>query len=482
MKLAARLLALVLGAALFLTACAQQAKKVKLDPKKPMEVSVWHYYNGAQKDAFAALVKEFNDTEGRAQGIVVSEYSQESVANLKDSVMAAARKEVGAAELPAIFAAYADTAYALNEMGVVADIAPYFTADELAGYVDGYLAEGRLDGGESLKIFPVAKSTEVFMLNRTDWDKFAAASGASLSDLETVEGITETAQRYYAWTDSLTPDTANDGSAFFGRDAFANYMIIGAKQLGCEIFSVQNGKPVLNFDKTVVRKLWDHYYVPYVAGYFTAENRFRSDDVKTGRIIALVGSSSGGAYFPQERTVSDTQSYPIETYVAPAPRFAGGNSYAVQQGAGMVVTQGSEAQVYASVQFLKWLTQPQRNLAFSLGSGYLPVTQAANEEKTAEEAVQQAQTPFVMQEILRACRQTVNTCEMYTPQAFAAGTQAREVLERSMPEKAVQDRAAFAALLQQGASHSEALAQFDTDENFEAWYQATREQLEQLFA
>ena len=46
-----------------------------------------------------------------------------------------------------------------------------------------------------------------------------------------MEGITETARQYYEWTDAQTPDIPDDGKAFFGRDAFANYMIIGARQL-----------------------------------------------------------------------------------------------------------------------------------------------------------------------------------------------------------------------------------------------------------
>jgi len=33
-----------------------------------------------------------------------------------------------------------------------------------------------------------------------------------------------------------TPDVPDDGKAFFGRDAMANYMLVGSMQLGTEIF------------------------------------------------------------------------------------------------------------------------------------------------------------------------------------------------------------------------------------------------------
>lgn len=80
------------------------------------------------------------------------------------------------------------------------------------------MSEGRIGEDGSLKIFPIAKSTELMMLNKTDWDRFAEAAGASLDELNTLEGVTKVAREYYEWTDSLTPQP-NDGKAFFGRDA-----------------------------------------------------------------------------------------------------------------------------------------------------------------------------------------------------------------------------------------------------------------------
>ncbi len=51
-------------------------------------------------------------------------------------------------------------------------------------------------------------------------------------------------EKYYNWTDAQT-EAPDDGRALFGRDAMANYLLIGAKELGCTIFDVQNGKMTL---------------------------------------------------------------------------------------------------------------------------------------------------------------------------------------------------------------------------------------------
>ena len=321
-------------------------------------ITVWTYYNGDQLESFNKLVDQFNETTGREKGIRVESASQGSMSDLETNVMDAAQGKVGAAAMPNIFSAYADTAYALDQMGMLVDLSQYLTEDERAQYVQGYLDEGDFDGDGSMKIFPVAKSTELMFLNETDWEKFARATGAAYDDLSTVEGLVATAGAYYDWTDAQTPEP-DDGKALFGRDAMANYMLVGARQLGDTLFEVQDGKMTLNFDKDVARKLWDNYYVPFVKGWFAAIGRFRSDDIKVGNVLAYVGSNSSATFFPTQVMVNDTESYDIDMTVLPSPKFAGGEDVAVQQGAGMVVTAGTEEEINASVEFLKWFTQPE---------------------------------------------------------------------------------------------------------------------------
>ncbi len=459
------------------TGCARQEDSA-FSAENPVTITVWSYYTGAQLEAFNSLIAEFNQTRGKELGITVQASSEGSVADLEQNVIAAANKEVGAKDVPNIFAAYTDNAYKIDRMGLVADLSPYFTEEEKAEYIDSYLAEGELDAGGSLKIFPVAKATEIFMMNQTDWEKFADATGASLDDLSTIEGLTETAEDYYEWTDSLT-DEPDDGKAFFGRDAMANYMIIGAMQLGTEIISRDEaGNAVLDFPEDVVRKLWDNYYVPYINGYFSSVGRFRSDDVKTGNVISFVGSSASATYFPTEVILSDEVSYPIETGVMMAPEFAGGEAYAAQQGAGMVVTKGEEEEIEASVEFLKWLTDTDQNIQFSLASGYMPVKKEANSIDAVQEMTDTSEPVSQSLEISLA---TVNSNTMYSTAAIENGNTVRDILEYSMSDKAIEDRAEIVQMMSDGVSRSEAVAVYDTDENFRQWYEAVKAELEAEF-
>ena len=458
------------------SAPSEDAVSSVLDPSDPVQVELWTYYNGTQQQAFEDLVKDFNATKGKDLGIVVTSSSQGGVNDLASAVTDSAQELVGSEAMPDAFLSYSDTASVIDGFGMVADLSGYLTEEEKAGFVEGFLEEGDLNGNGSLKVFPVGKSTETLQINMTDFQTFADATGTSLDEMSTIEGIVRVAERYYEWTDAQTPDIPNDGRAFFGRDAMANYMLIGAKQLGCTIFDAQDGSMTLNFDHDAVRTLWDNYYVPFIKGYFSASGRFRSDDVKTGNIIAYVGSSSSATFFPTQVIADDMASHDITRKALESPKFANGEDYAVQQGAGMVVTKASDAEIQASLVFLKWFTSPEHNITFSVDSGYLPVTHEGNSIDTIR--ISGLALSDEMDEVLSAAVDTVNENHLYTPHAFSGGTNARAILEYSMSDKASADRAAVKEAMAQGQSFEEASAQFLSDECFEAWYQDTLASLE----
>ena len=461
----------MLAAAAVLGGCREN-NSVKLDPKNPVTVKIWHYYSGGLQQAFESLVDEFNSTDGEEQGIIIEPENHGTVNELADELLDSANGKAGAEELPNLFMGYADTVYAIDQLGLVAELDGYFTQEELDEYVPEFIEEGKIGDSEKLKIFPMAKSTEIFMMNKTDWDVFAGETKASLEDLSTIEGVTEVAKKYYDWS---------GGKAFFGRDAVANYMLIGAKQLGVEIFKVKNGTGAFQVERETMKKLWDNYYIPSIYGCFGSYGKFRSDDTKVGDLLAFVGSSSSAGYFPKEVFVNEDESYPIDALVLQAPVFEGGEPCAVQQGAGMAVIQSTGEQEYAAVQFMKWFTQEERNTSFSILSGYLPVKKAALSREKLEEALANTTEPIEgsMQEALKVAADTCTEKTLYTNKAFQGGTSARKVLESAMTDKISSDVALIEEQMEQGISREEAAKGFDTEENFDNWMQDLKEKLDE---
>ena len=452
-----------------------------LNPDEPIQITLWHYYNSAQKTAFDSMVDEFNQTEGLEKGIIVKAYSQSSPGDLAQALLNAATKQVGAEQMPDIFATYVDTAQEIDRAYGLADIDDYMTKKELSAYVPSYLEEGRMGEGNKLKVLPVAKSTEILMVNATDWVPFAKKTRITASQLSTWEGLADVAEKYYHYTNNLTP-TPNDGKAFFCRDALANYIIIGSMQMGKEIFVQDENGGHAQLDKEAMRRIWKNYYIPYVKGYYAKQGRFASDDVKTGSVIASVGSCTGATFYPKEVYDAQDNPHPVELSILPLPNFEGAKPMAVQQGAGMAIAKTDETREYASAVFLKWFTQVDRNLKFAAQSAYLPVTREGNKAK-ALDALKENDDIMLSPEVEKAIRISIaqmKSYQIYTSKPIYNGYAVRELLENSLNQKAQNDQKAVKAALASGQDRSAALAKYVSNENFEDWFLSVNYEIEVL--
>lgn len=167
-------------------------------------------------------------------------------------------------------------------------------------------------------------------------------------------------------------------------------------------------------------------------------------------------------------TTEDENSYPIEIKTLPAPQFEGGEKIAVQQGAGIVILKKSDAEVEASVRFLKWFTQSDWSIEFCVGSSYMPVTGEYNDIARIERSSPSMKPAVRM--TLETSVQTVKDNAMYTSKAFVGGMTARKALEYSMSDLAKTDRESVKDAMAQGVSLEEACAPMMTEEYFDAWY------------
>lgn len=442
-----------------------------LDAKNPITLNIWHYYNGVQQTNFDEIVNEFNETVGYEKGIIVDSTAEGSIEELSEKVLSALNNEIGSISTPNIFAAYAETAYAVDKMGYACDLKKYFTNEELAEYVPSYIEEGQFSNDNSLKMFPMAKSTEVMILNTTDWQPFAEATGVSTDDLKTWEGLVEVSEKYYNYTDDLTPDVANDGKSFFGRDSVANYMVVGAKQLGYDYVTVQDGKTTVNIDETTLRKLWDNYYVPYVKGYYGSQSRFRSDDAKIGKIIALIGSTTSSVYYPTSVTIDDDYTYPIESLVLPVPNFEGCDPYIVQQGASFVVTKADEKTEYACSLFLKWFTETDRNIESTVSSGYLPVKVDALDFDKITKFNNQIEDRIegTLLDTLEVAIDELSTYQPYTAKPYDNCSDVRIFLNDCMNTQAINVYDEVCNRISNGEDRNSVIEEYTNDDAFNIW-------------
>ena len=305
-----------------------------------------------------------------------------------------------------------------------------------------------------------------------------------MESIQTQEDLTAAAKSYYEYTDSLTPDVLEDGKALYGKDSMANYIYLGCKQLGHEMFTVKDGQMTEDLDKETFRTLWDNYYVPYINGYFGAYAKFRSEDAKTGKILALTSSTSSMGYLPNQVTLEDDSTHDIELYISEALPFANAvNQAVVQQGASFCLLKSTEAQQQGAVEFLKWFTESERNMDFSLMSGYSPVTLEDNTEEAITKAYNGDTTTGSGQIVLDSLKLSADAFankEPYATKPFEGGKDVRSYLDKAMGDKAAADREAVVEAIASGMTREEAVAAFDTDEAFDAWFEEVSSQVKTL--
>lgn len=450
-----------------------------LDPKNPVTITLWHYYVGENQQAIEAAVAEFNQTEGIEKGVIVEAVAKGSIAELEEAVTNSAKGIIGAEVMPDIFSSYPDKAMEIDELGKVCDLNAYFTTDEKNMYVADFLKDGIYSEGRFLLV-PIVKSTELFYINKTQWAEFAQSEGLDDSALATWEDVYKTAQAYYLWSDSKTPDVAGDGKAFMGFDSVANFIIVGNKQLGIDVIDGEGQQATL--DEAVLRQIFDIYCGGISLGYFDAVGKFRSDDIKSGELVSYVGSSSGAAYFPTWIDNNNTQE-DIEFLALNYPAFEKGKSYAIQQGAGMCVANSTPEKQEGAALFLKWFTAKTQNIEFAMTTGYLPVQTEAYESEEFTTVLEELRKGDEAQQNVAAVYEIalkqITELNTYAAKPFAGSYDVRSTLQSTLMNAAELAKTEVDSLRAQGLADEEILTKLDMDARFTAWIADVKAKLDE---
>lgn len=356
---------------LLLTGCKSDEL---LSVKSPVTINLWHNYGGLMKDTMDNLIDEFNDTEGKEKGIIINVTSLSGSATIQEKLKMVVNDEPGAPELPDITALYPNTALMLAEKGLLADIESQFSNEELSLFIPDFVEEGRLPDG-NLYVLPTAKSTEVMFVNTTIFNKFMKETDVSYNDLNTFEGILDIAEKYYIWTDEQTVDIKNDGKTFITYDSLFNLAQTIYKQSGNNFIVDEK----LDLSSDTFKDVWSYCFQPSVKGYVAIYDGYGSDLIKTGNVVASVGSTAGVLFYSDIVTYDDNITEQAEYLIMPYPVVEGGKNIAIQRGGGMSIIKSNEAKEYAAGIFLKWFTNPKQNIRFVSSTGYLPVTKEAFE-------------------------------------------------------------------------------------------------------
>ena len=348
-------------AVLLLTGCGS---------KEMVTVSLWHVYGEADDSPLKDLIDEFNETVGKEKNIRVEVTSVTNTNNIHDKVLAAAGGEEGAESLPDMFVSYPKTVLAMPDSSILVNYRDYFSNDELSKFVPDFMQEGMINGKQL--VLPIAKSTEILFINKTAFDRFAAATGVKLSDLYTWEGLFKTARKYVQW--EKTTEQENDPKPFLAHDSYFDYFQIGVTSLGGSFF---NGSGTGISYSPIFDRVWKSYAEAAAEGAVWLGSGYASQAMRTGDAVAVIASSASVRYFSDTVTYADNSTEKISIISLPCPTFIAGEKLTMQRGAGICTVKSTPQREKACMTFLKWLTETERNVQFATSLGYMPVKQEA---------------------------------------------------------------------------------------------------------
>ena len=365
--------------------------------EQPITLTIWHVYGGQTDSPLNDLIEEFNRTVGKERNITIQVTSVTNTNTIHESVLAAANNDPGAAELPDMFISYPKTVLAMPDENILVDYRDYFSEEEVSAFIPAFIEEGMIH--DRLAILPVAKSTEVLFINKTLFDRFAEDTGVSIDDLNTWEGLFETAALYTEWS---------GGKTFFVHDYHFNYFQVGVEALG-ESFFDEDG---IAFGPAF-SKAWEPYAEAALQGSVWLYGGYATEPLRTGDAVASVASSASVLYYSDLVTYPDNTSEKIEYLARPCPIFEGGEKLVMQRGAGICTVKSTPEREKAAMVFLKWLTAPEQNVELVTRLGYMPVTQEAFDTYLPQ-AIERLEDPKY-KELYRAFLQTQEEYTFYTP-------------------------------------------------------------------
>ncbi|MBN9606883.1 MAG: ABC transporter substrate-binding protein [Actinomycetales bacterium] len=315
-------------------------------PDAPVEVTVWHYWDGTNADTFDAMVDEFNASH---DDIVVST-SNVPNADFLTKLRASATSKT----LPDV--AIGDLVWVpqIAQIGTLADLSGMLPADVLSDINPALTAFGTI-GGEQVSV-PVSANNLGYLYNKTLFEE----AGLDPNDPPTT------------W-EELKADGAKIVAAT-GKQAYELFTQAG-----------DNGEGLT----------WNFQVNLWQAGgeFLTADNSAAAFNTPAGRTalqywVDLIdsGISKVGAWgeFGSGNAASATDGSWMVGIWAPDPPFDFGSGTAPYPEDGTPATNlgGEQAMVFensdekaaAAAEFLSWFLEPEQVLSWSETTGMLPVT------------------------------------------------------------------------------------------------------------
>lgn len=327
-------------------------------PDNPVVIKLMHVYGNDITSPFREGIDIFNQTEGKKKGIIIEEIGAPASEVMDILIARAAKKEPGAGEVPDLFTSYPRILQQIPPSTFL-DWNHYIPQQEIKSIDPAFLKNCTVN--KRLIRIPVAKSSELLILNDTAFSQFAKETKTSYKDLETTESLFDVCNRYYRWS---------GGKNFLQYNGYYNYFLVNIASLGGTF--IKDGHA--DCMSPEFRKVYMTLAKAAIKGGISLGSGYASDRWKTGEIISGIGSTAGIQYLREYIVDRENNKKPIFIKCLPYPVFKNGKKLSVLRGTDFFAVKSSdERKNIAMGVFVEWLLQEKQQDEIFPQMGYIPV-------------------------------------------------------------------------------------------------------------
>lgn len=428
--------------------------------KKIEVIRFWHTFTGKQKSIFDMLVDTYNATEGKRRNVIISpEYKAE------DFVRKYFNESFGLTEgnqdYPNMAVISNELAYKAKSLNLLVCAEKYLTKQELSGYFDGFVQEGRIAGTDETFIFPLSKNSAVTIINDSMWRKFYNANNVELNQWKTWNGILSLAERYYEWS---------NGKALIAIESLEDFIFAYSAQCLPVMIQTGNKEIKINTNKETLRAIWDFYYKGVVNGYILQTDNV-VEALKNGEVAAYIGNPHDMSYFPDTYINLDGEESSLLISASSYPVVSESRKVAPHGGTGVCVFDSGEKINKESYAFLHWFCTSENAIHFSTAnneiSSYRPLYKKnSTTDYFKQLSVLDYEKYYMMSQSVRQVMEGTT----YAPTGFVGYESFCDDLISSLSLTSENGLEEIDKLGINGFSREEAIEKVCDDTKFEEWY------------
>jgi len=348
----------------------RQSTEADIALSGPVSITLWHALSGAQQVALDAMVKKFNDTNGK--GITVTATYQGNYTQLYGKTLAA----IQAGTLPDLGHAYESHVADYARTGVVVDLGPYkdsprngLTKQSQDDIYRGYFEANTFPQfGNKLLSWPFTKSLAVMYVNDDVLNEIGRPVPKTWDDFEaTARAATK--------KDSLGK-TIRYG---FGFNSDATYFDAEVVARGGNLMAADN-RTVAWDGREGLAVLQMHDRMSRDGTAYTPKGNDWQTDLAAGKLALYLSST---ASLPFVKDVADRSG--ASWSIANLPQTDPAKARTVQFGANVAIFKSTTQKQLASWLFVRWLTETDQTAQFAAISYFMPARASAADSQVLKD-------------------------------------------------------------------------------------------------